>query len=60
MKHPDLEHKGKQDEGLRDLVFNHVLVRPELERVRETAWLQAKVLSTPNEIIYDEEAGLTA
>eukprot|EP00752_Nemacystus_decipiens_P013301 g11781.t1 len=43
LKQPELEHKGKQDEGLRDLVFNHVLVRPELERVRETAWLQAKV-----------------
>lgn len=44
LRQPELEQKkGKQEEGLRDLVFNHLLVRPELERVRETAWLQAKV-----------------
>ena len=47
MRQPELEHNGKKDMGLRDLVFNHLLVRPELERVREMAWLQAKVLNTP-------------
>lgn len=46
LRQPEMEQKGKQDEGLRDLVFNHLLVRPELERVREMAWLQAKVSST--------------
>lgn len=43
LRRPELEQRGKQGEGLRDLVFNHLLVRPELEGVRETAWLQAKV-----------------
>lgn len=43
LRDPDLEHKGNKLEGLRDLVFNHLLVRPELEGVREMAWLHAKV-----------------
>lgn len=51
MRHPELEHNGKQEQekekGMRDLVFNHLLVRPELERVRAMAWLQAKVLNKP-------------
>ncbi|CAM9398531.1 unnamed protein product [Ectocarpus fasciculatus] len=42
LRNPELEHKKSQVEGLRDLVFNHVLIRPELEGVREMAWLQAK------------------
>ncbi|CAM9142413.1 unnamed protein product, partial [Hapterophycus canaliculatus] len=42
LRDPELEHKGSRTEGLRDLVFNHLLVRPELEGVREMAWLQAK------------------
>ncbi|CAM9675644.1 unnamed protein product, partial [Scytosiphon promiscuus] len=42
LREPELEQKGSRMEGLRDLVFNHLLVRPELEGVREMAWLQAK------------------
>ncbi|CAM9624757.1 unnamed protein product [Ectocarpus sp. 6 AP-2014] len=42
LRTPELEQKKSQVEGLRDLVFNHVLIRPELEGVREMAWLQAK------------------
>ncbi|CAM9833140.1 unnamed protein product, partial [Ectocarpus sp. 12 AP-2014] len=42
LRNPELEQERSQVEGLRDLVFNHVLIRPELEGVREMAWLQAK------------------
>lgn len=42
MKHPELEHKAASD-LLRGLVFDYMLVRPELEGVRDRAWLQAKV-----------------
>ncbi|CBJ48596.1 conserved unknown protein [Ectocarpus siliculosus] len=42
LRNPELEQRKSQVEGLRDLVFNHVLIRPELEGVREMAWLQAK------------------
>lgn len=44
LRDPEAEQKGSRMEGLRDLVFNHLLVRPELEGVREMAWLQAKVI----------------
>lgn len=44
LKHPEQEQKG-DEETLRDLMFNFLLVRPELERVRDMAWLQAKVRS---------------
>lgn len=56
LRQPELEHKGKK-EGLRDLVFNHLLVRPELERVREMAWLQAKVDIRDQEESELEETG---
>lgn len=42
LKHPEAEHKDG-DEPLRDLFFNYILISPDLEGVREMAWLQAKV-----------------
>lgn len=42
LRHPEVEHKG-DEKPLRDLVFNYLLVQPELEGVRAMAWLQAKV-----------------
>lgn len=42
LKHPEEEHKDV-DEPLRDLFFNYILISPELEGVREMAWLEAKV-----------------
>ncbi|CAM9838922.1 unnamed protein product [Pylaiella littoralis] len=41
LRQPELENNGEKA-GLRDLVFNHLLVRRELESVREMAWLKAK------------------
>lgn len=42
MKHPELENQPGVS-ILPDLVFDYMLVRPELEGVRDMAWLQAKV-----------------
>lgn len=43
LKHPEAEHDKDADEPLRDLFFNYLLISPDLEGVREMAWLQAKV-----------------
>lgn len=47
LKHPELEQQGGEA-PLQDLVFNHLLVQPELEGVRDMAWLQAKVTGERN------------
>lgn len=53
LKNPEMEPKGAEG-ALRDLVFNFMLVRPELERVKEMAWLHAKVRGLTTKYIHYE------